>query len=96
MLSILETVVAVLVITILLSNFFKIDLKAKYHSQETQSAITQSRGFISNIWYTYLKDPVTYLWDAFLDNMQRIHDGKPTDLQIYAPKVPLTTNAEVK
>lgn len=94
MLSILETVVAVAVITILLANFFRIDLKAKYESPETQSAISQSRGFISNIWYTYLKDPVTYLWDAFLDNMQRIHDGEPTDLQLYAPKAPFTPGAE--
>ena len=91
--SILGTLLLTVALVILVSNYFHIDLKAKYQEPQTQAAITETRGVFANIWFTYLKEPVTFLWKAFLDNMQRIHDGQPTDFQLIAPSlIPIGAN----
>ncbi len=86
-LSILGTFILAVFLVIVLSNYFKIDLKAELESEQAQSVITEARGGILGLWDNYLKIPVTYLWYAFLNNMQRIHDGQPTDLDLAAPTV---------
>ncbi len=56
----------------------------------------QSRGFIQAmisiaimviIFYLVVNTALfKFFWNSFVSNMQRIHDGKPTDWQLAAPR----------
>lgn len=86
-LSIVEILILSIFLVIVLANLFKVDLKAKYQSQEAQITIHQTKSFMSDLWNDYLKEPVIYLWDAFIDNMQRIHNGEKTDIDLYGESI---------
>jgi lysophospholipid acyltransferase (LPLAT)-like uncharacterized protein len=88
-LSIIETIILAIFIVVLLSNYFQVDLKSEFQSNQTQTAISQAKGGIIGFWNQYLATPVSYLWAAFVSNMKRIHNGLPTDFQLLAPKAPM-------
>ncbi len=93
--SILGVVLLTIVLIFVLS-FFKINLKAVVESPDAQNNL-QYVGYTGrSLWNDYLAKPIANVvgdlklktvWDAFISNMQRIHDGQPTDFQKLAPTV---------
>lgn len=84
------------VLVILVLSFFKINLKAVVEGPDAQNNF-QYVGYAGrSLWNDYLAKPVanvigdiklSSIWNAFISNMQRIHDGQPTDFQKLAPTV---------
>ncbi len=78
--SILGSIVLAIFTYVVLKVYFHINLEDLLNDQVMNifHAIIQA---IKNFWQQYLSQPAHYLWNTFLDNMQKIHDGQPTDLQ---------------
>jgi len=81
-------------ILILVLSYFKISVRSIIESPEAQDNITYVGGGTRNLWNDYLEKPASYLWNdifidifwaSFVDNMERIRDGKPTDYENSAP-----------
>jgi hypothetical protein len=86
--SILGVLVLAVVIILVLS-YFHISIKAVVESPTGQENINYVRVTSKNLWNDYLAQPASYLWNdvwinifwkGFISNMERIRDGKPTDL----------------
>ena len=82
---------------ILVLSYFGINIKALMESPTTQSNIGYVKGTSETVWDSFLKRPVSYLWNdvfveifwnAFINNMKNIREGKPTDFESSAPKSP--------
>ena len=83
-------------ILILVLSYFKISVRSVVESPEAQDNINYVGGGTRNLWNDYLKEPASYLWNdifinifwqSFINNMERIRDGQPTDYEINAPTV---------
>ena len=83
-------------IVILVLSYFKISVKSVVESPTGQENISYVGGGTVNLWDTYLKEPASYLWNdifvnifwkSFVNNMERIRDGQPTDYQVNTPTV---------
>ena len=83
-------------ILILVLSYFKISVKSVVESPTAQENITYVGGGTRNLWNDYLKAPASYLWNdifinifwkSFINNMERIRDGQPTDYELNAPTV---------
>lgn len=83
-------------ILILVLSFFNISIKGVVESPTGQENINYVEDTSKGFWDKYLKDPVSYLWNdvwvdifwqGFINNMERIRDGKPTDFDEAAPNV---------
>ncbi len=83
-------------IIILVLSYFKINVKSVVESPTGQENISYVRGGTRNLWNDYLKKPASYLWNdvfinifwvSFINNMERIRDGQPTDYENFAPGV---------
>jgi len=83
-------------ILILVLSYFKISVRSVVESPEAQENIEYIGGGTRNLWNDYLKEPASYLWndifinifwESFVNNMERIRDGKPTDYELAAPSV---------
>jgi len=81
-------------------SYLGVDIKAVVQNPTTQNNINYVKGSGETVWDSFLKRPVSYLWNdvfiqifwqSFINNMQRIRDGKPTDFENAAPQVPLTS-----
>jgi len=83
-------------IIILILSYFKISIKSVVESPEAQDNLHYVGGNTRNLWNDYLKEPVSYFWndifigifwESFINNMERIRDGKPTDYELAAPSI---------
>ena len=81
-------------IIILVLSYFNISVKSVVESPTGQENINYVGGGTRNLWNDYLQKPVSYLWNdvfinifwqSFINNMERIRDGKPTDYELNAP-----------
>lgn len=81
-------------IGILVLSYFKISIKSVVESPEAQDNISYVGGGTRNLWNDYLKEPAEYVWNdifvnifwkSFVNNMERIRDGQPTDYENAAP-----------
>lgn len=77
------------VVLILVLSYFNISLRAVVESPTGQDNIGYVGGGTRNLWTTYLAGPASYLWNdvwinifwqGFINNMERIRDGQPTDM----------------
>lgn len=93
--SILGVLVMGLLIIIVLS-YFNISLKSIVESPTGQENVTYVKDTAKSVWVTYLAEPAEYLWKdvwvnifwkGFISNMERIRDGKPTDIDEAAQKI---------
>ncbi len=93
--SILGILLLAVVVIIVLS-YFNISLKAVVESPATQNNFNYVGSSSRSLWNDYLAKPVSdvlnskivkTLWSSFIDNMQRIQKGEPTDFQLIAPSV---------
>ena len=76
------------IIIILVLSYFNISLRSVVESPTGKDNINYVAGGTKTVWDKYLKDPAYYLWhdvwvkifwQGFINNMERIRDGKPTD-----------------
>ena len=76
-------------IVILVLCYFNISLKSVVNSPTGQENLNYVGGGATNLWDEYLSKPAAYLWNdvwvnifwkGFIENMERIRDGKPTVL----------------
>ena len=84
------------VIAIIVLSYFNISIKAVVESPQAKDNFTYVGSTSRSLWNDYLAKPVhdilnsdvvKFFWNAFVSNMQSIHDGKPTDFQKFAPTV---------
>lgn len=77
------------VIIILVLSYFNINIKSVVESPAGQKNVNYVREGAKSFWVTYLAEPASYLWNdvwikifwkGFIFNMERIRDGKATDL----------------
>ena len=77
------------IIVILVLSYFNISIKAVVESPTGQENINYVGGGTRSLWNTYLAGPAAYLWNdiwikifwkGFINNMERIRDGQPTDM----------------
>jgi hypothetical protein len=89
-------------IGILVLSYFKISIKSVVESPIGQENINYVGGGTRNLWDDYLAQPAHYLWQdvwvnifwqGFINNMERIRDGQPTDFDNAAKnlQIPPTT-----
>ena len=87
-------------ILILVLSYFDIRIKNVVESPAGQENIEYVTGTSKSFWQKYLKDPASYLWNdvwidifwqGFINNMERIRDGKPTDFDEAAPSINIPT-----
>lgn len=83
-------------IIIFVLSYFKVSIKSVVESPEAQENIGYVKGGSVSLWGKYLKGPASYLWNdifidifwkSFINNMERIRNGEPTDYEINAPSV---------
>lgn len=81
---------------ILTLSYFHISLQAVVESPDAQGNLHYIGRFGADLWNNYFKKPVLYIWNdvfvaifwqSFINNMERIRDGKPTDFENATPKV---------
>jgi hypothetical protein len=95
--SILKLLLLGFVLLLVLS-YFKISIREIVESPAGQDNINYVTDNTKTFWEKYLKDPANYLWNdvfidifwqGFINNMERIRDGKPTDYEKFAPTIPI-------
>lgn len=75
------------VVIILVLSYFDISIKAVVESPTGQENIEYVTNSSKSLWTAYLKEPASALWNGwlnlfwrpFVDNMERIKNGIPTD-----------------
>ena len=84
-------------ILILVLGYFGISIKTVIENPTNTENIGYVKGSALVVWNNYLKKPLTYIWNdllidifwkSFINNMERIRDGKPTDYETAAPLLP--------
>ncbi|MES2315365.1 MAG: hypothetical protein V4486_01365 [Patescibacteria group bacterium] len=84
------------VIIILVISYFNISIKSVVEKPETKDNFSYVVGNSESIWDRYFKGPATYLWQdvwvdifwkSFINSMERIRDGKPSELDKQSPTV---------
>jgi hypothetical protein len=77
------------VFVLFILSYFNVSVKNIVESPTGQENVNYVKGSAKNLWTTYLVKPATYLWNdiwinifwkGFVSNIERIRDGKPTDL----------------
>ena len=77
------------VVVILVLSYFNVSIKSVVESPSGQENINYVEGGTESLWNEYLAQPASYLWNdvwvnifwkSFINNMERIRDGQPTDL----------------
>lgn len=84
------------VLIILALSYFNINIRTVVESPTGQENVTYVKDATKSFWTKYLAEPAEYLWNdvwvkifwkGFISNMERIRDGKPTDLDNAAQKI---------
>jgi len=92
--GLMKTVIIVIIAVIILG-YFGFDLRTIIESDSVQQNLIYVWNFVVNVWNNYLERPALYLWndifidliwESFVDNMERIKDGQPTDIELNAPE----------
>ncbi|HEU0085839.1 MAG TPA: hypothetical protein VFQ59_02670 [Candidatus Paceibacterota bacterium] len=84
-------------IIILVLSYFKINIRDVVESPETQENVQYVTDSSKTVWERYLEEPAGYvwntiivglLWEAFINNLERVRDGKPTEFEEASPGLP--------
>ena len=85
------------VVAIFVLSYFKIDIKGVVESPTAQENVGYVKEGSKTVWEKYLKEPAEYLWNdifvdllwkAFVNNLERVRDGQPTDIELASPQLP--------
>ncbi len=93
----IKWIVLILILLIVLG-YFGFDVREIIESDQVQDNIHYVWTFVVNVWDTYLKGPAIYLWNIwvdfiwspFVENMEKLRNGEPDQLQENAPAVNTT------
>jgi hypothetical protein len=89
------------ILAVFVLSYFNISIRGVVESPTAQDNIHYVGGASKSVWDKYLKDPAAYLWNdvwkkifwqGFINNMELIRDGKPIEMQNYAP----TTDGSIR
>ena len=95
--------ILIIIVALIIAGYYGFDIKKAVEAPTTQSNLTYVQQVVSNVWFNYLKKPVTYLWkDIFLDliwgpaqvNLKRVANNEPTTLHEVAPQIPPPTTVK--
>ena len=88
-------------ILILVLGYYNISIRSVVENPTTQDNIHYVTGNSRNLWDDYLKVPVTNFWNnvvvnifwaSFINNMERVRDGQPTNIEQSAPSTNFINN----
>ncbi len=84
------------IILLLVLSYFDISIRSIVEGPSGKDNFSYAGGVGRNLWNEYFKEPLEYFWKEiwleifwhpFVDNMERLRDGKPTDLEMMIPEV---------
>ncbi|OGJ03928.1 hypothetical protein A3G06_00535 [Candidatus Nomurabacteria bacterium RIFCSPLOWO2_12_FULL_46_14] len=84
------------VLVIVVLGYFGVSLREVSQNPDVKDNLNYVEEESTGFWNTYLKRPASYLWNdvwvtlfwrPFIDNMQRIRDKLPTDIELNSPGV---------
>lgn len=82
--------IVLIILAIAVLSYLGFDLRAFVHSPIVQGNFGFIFDFVGGVWENYLAGPARYLWNdvfiklfwnSFIDNMERIKNGRPNTLQ---------------
>jgi len=88
--------IIIVVIALIALGFSGFDVKNIIESPLVQENLDYVWGLVKIVWDDYLSEPILYFWhniflelfwDSFVDNIDRIKNGEPNDLQLNTPSV---------
>jgi hypothetical protein len=94
----LVKIIILILIAIIVLSYFGFDLRGIIEAPQTQENLSYVWGLAVFVWTNYLMQPVLYfwnnifinlLWEAFVNNLERIRDGEASDLELNASGVEL-------
>jgi len=89
--------IIILVVILLVMSYYGISLRSLVNNPVTQDNIGYVATSSVSIWDQYLKQPASYLynqvfisliWNPAIDNLTKMKDGQPTNVQTNAPQLP--------
>ena len=84
------------VIIILVISYYHISIQSVVESPDAKGNFSYVADASRSVWNDYLKRPASYLWNdvfvdifwkSFINSMERIRDGKPSELNNNLPTV---------
>lgn len=85
-------------IGLVILGYLGFDIRRAVEAPTSQSNIEYVKNAIVYVWNTYLARPVKYLWNIFInliwntaiDNLTKIKNGEPTNIETSVPALPST------
>ena len=83
-------------LVILVLGYFKISIRTVIENPETQDNLEYVGGGTVSLWEKYFRKPALYFWkdiwvdifwEGFIDNMKRLRDGDPSEIEEEVPTV---------
>jgi hypothetical protein len=93
-------IIVIIIILIGILSYFGISVKSIVENDVFQKNIDYVLNWVKYIWNTYLVGPARYLWNdifidllwnSFIENMQRIKEGRNLEIIENAPRVDFDT-----
>jgi hypothetical protein len=91
--------VIVLIIALIILGYFGFNMREILQRDSVKDNLQYAKELVVKVWQNYLRKPILYfwneiflriLWDAFIQNMEDIRNGRDTELDRSAPQVPQT------
>lgn len=87
--------IIIIVIGLIVLGYFGFDLQKIIDSPTVSKNLTYTKDLVVGAYQKYLAKPIEYLWNkiflnllwsGFVDNLERIKNGEPSDIYKYAPR----------
>lgn len=83
-------------IGLIILGYLGFDVRKAVEAPASQSNIEYVKNVVVYVWNTYLAKPAKYLWGVFvnliwdtaIDNLKKIKNGEPTNIQTSMPPLP--------
>lgn len=89
--------IIIIIIGLVILGYLGIDVKQAVQSPTSQSNIGYVKDVVVYVWTKYLETPAKYLWNEIfikliwttaVDNLTKIKNGEPTNIQTSSPPLP--------
>ena len=93
-------IILIIVVALLVLSYFGFSLRDLVNAPVTQDNFGYVASTTTTFWGKYLKNPATYVWnDVFItliwnpavDNIKRLNQGQPDDIQLSQPRLSAPT-----
>jgi hypothetical protein len=87
--------IIIIVIGLIVLGYFGFDIQKIIDSPTVSKNLTYTKDLVVGVYQKYLAKPIDYLWNkiflnllwgSFVDNMERMKNGEPSDIYKYAPR----------